>query len=125
MSQAPTVGPAAPDLSLWQDAIVARILSIAQPERIILFGSRARGDARSDSDLDLLVIMPSQEPRHQRSAPFYRVLASLPIEVEVVVYTPDEVAEWQMVRGAFVTTALREGYVLYERPGRPDTRLAA
>lgn len=97
------------------DEIVDRILSTERPERIILFGSRARGTARPDSDFDLLVIKESSEPRFRRSAPLYTRLADLPVEVEIMVYTPEEVSEWSSVPEAFVTTAVREGKVLYER----------
>ena len=97
--------------------IVRRIVETAQPEKIILFGSRARGDARSDSDFDVLVIQESDEPRYRRSAPLYVALADLPAEVEVMVYTPEEVEEWSQVPQAFVTTVVREGTTIYERPG--------
>lgn len=95
--------------------IVDRILDTEQPERIVLFGSRARGTERPNSDFDLLVIKKSKEPRYRRSARMYTVLASLPVEVEIMVYTPKEIAEWGAVPEAFVTTAIREGKVLYER----------
>jgi uncharacterized protein len=96
--------------------IVRRIRSVANPRKIVLFGSRARGEHRPDSDVDLLVIEDSPLPRHRRSIPLYAALADLPIDVdtEVVVYTPAEVAEWRGANAAFVTTALREGKVLYE-----------
>jgi len=96
--------------------IVRRIVQTAQPDKVILFGSRARGDARPDSDFDVLVIKESAEPRYRRSVPLYVALASVPAEVEVLVYTPAEVEEWSQVPQAFVTTALREGTTLYERP---------
>jgi predicted nucleotidyltransferase len=89
--------------------IVRRIIETAQPEKVILFGSQARGDARPDSDFDLLVIKQSDEPRQCRSVPLYVALADLPVEVEVMVYTPEEVEEWREVPQAFVTTAVREG----------------
>ena len=94
--------------------MVDRIRRTAGPERIILFGSRARKDARSDSDFDLLIIKQSRQPRHERSADIYTALADLPAEIEVMVYTPAEVHEWSNVAQAFVTTAMREGRVLYE-----------
>jgi len=99
--------------------IVRRIVKAAQPEKIILFGSRARGDARPDSDFDLLVIKHSQEPRYRRSVALYVALADLPAEVELMVYTPEEVEEWSQVPQAFVTTAVHEGIAVYERSGRP------
>jgi len=111
--------PTLPALSedLIQD-IVRRIVATAQPEKVILFGSRARGEARPDSDFDVLVIKESAEPRYRRSVPLYVALADVPAEVEVLVYTPEEVQEWSQVPQAFVTTAVREGRTLYERPRR-------
>ena len=101
----------------WLAEITARIRDALQPQRIILFGSRARGNARAGSDFDLLVIKESNQPRYRRAAPLYTALADLPVEVEVLVYTPEEVQEWSGVPEAFVTTALREGQGLYEREG--------
>jgi predicted nucleotidyltransferase len=92
-------------------------VEVAQPEKIILFGSRARGDARPDSDFDELVIKETNEPSYRRDAPLYVAVADLPVEVEILVYTPDEVAEWAQVPQAFITTATREGKTVYERKG--------
>jgi predicted nucleotidyltransferase len=95
--------------------MVRRIVGKAHPERIILFGSRARGDFHPKSDFDLLIIADSMEPRYKRSAPLYALLSDFPLEVDVVVYTPKEVDEWRDVPQSFVTTACREGVVIYER----------
>ena len=97
--------------------IVRRIVDTAQPEKVILFGSQARGTSRPDSDFDVLLIKQSDEPRYRRSAPLYVALADLPVEVEVMVYTPEEVGEWSEVPQAFITTAVREGTTIYERRG--------
>jgi predicted nucleotidyltransferase len=98
-----------------QEAIVHRILSVGAPHTIILFGSQARGDARSDSDLDLLIIEDSDLPRYKRSVPYLRALVGLFPAKDVVVWTPAEVQEWAAVPHAFITTALREGKILYAR----------
>ena len=111
-SETPEPREAQPMLS----EMVRRIREAADPERIILFGSRARGDAREDSDFDLLVVRESNEPRYRRSATLFSRLSDLPVEVEVVVYTPGEIAQWRNVPQAFITRAVREGKVLYERP---------
>jgi uncharacterized protein len=106
------------EVSMTEDVtqdIVRRIVERVQQEKIILFGSRARGDARSDSDFDVLVIKESDEPGYRRDAPLYAALADLPVEVDVLVYTPEEVADWALVPQAFVTTATREGKTIYER----------
>jgi len=97
--------------------IVRRIVETAQPEKVILFGSRARGDARPDSDFDVLVIKESDEPRYRRDAPLYVALAGLEVPVDVMVYTPEEIHEWSEVPLAFITTAVREGKVVYEKQG--------
>ena len=96
--------------------IVRRIVAAGRPQKIVLFGSRARGDHRPDSDIDLLVVRESDQPRHKRSVPLYAALGELPLEVntEIIVYTPQEVEEWRGASMAFVTTALREGKVIYE-----------
>ena len=96
--------------------IVRRIRAVANPKKIVLFGSRSRGDHRPGSDIDLMVIEDSPLPRHRRAISFNAALADLPLDVdtEVVVYTPAEVEEWRGADAAFVTTALREGTVLYE-----------
>jgi predicted nucleotidyltransferase len=96
------------------DEIVRRIVGVIQPEKVILFGSRARDEARPESDIDLLVIAKSTLPRYRRSAPLYGALSDILISMDILVYSPEEVKEWSDVRQAFVTTAIREGKVIYE-----------
>jgi uncharacterized protein len=95
------------------------IVDEVEPERIILFGSHARGDAGPDSDVDLLVI--EQEPfgkmrsRRREAALLWRVLARFPVSKDILVYSQKEAAEWKGSPGHVVAQALREGRVLYER----------
>jgi uncharacterized protein len=106
----------ADDVALMDD-IVRRILTVIHPHKIILFGSRARGEAGPNSDIDLLVIADSSEPRYRRSPPLYGVLSDIWIPMDIMVFTPEEVEDWKQVPQAFVTTAVREGKVLYEDKG--------
>ena len=94
---------------------VRRILAVGSPEKIVLFGSHARGDARPDSDLDLLIVEPSDAPRYKRPVPYLRALVGLFPSKDVVMWTPSEIKEWQQVPNAFITTVLREGRTLYAR----------
>lgn len=96
-------------------AMIQRILSVGVPQKIVLFGSRAKGTARPDSDLDLLIIEDSNLPRYARSARYRRALCGLFPAKDIVVWTPEEVLEWQAVPNAFISSALAEGKVLYER----------
>jgi predicted nucleotidyltransferase len=101
------------DSRLLRD-VVRRIRSVAEPQQVILFGSRARGGGHADSDLDLLIVMDTDLPRHKRPLPFYRALAGLGLAKDIVVYTPSEVEDWKTASCSLVATALREGRVLYE-----------
>jgi uncharacterized protein len=95
------------------DEVVRRVLQVGSPHKIVLFGSRARGDARPDSDLDLLILEDSELPGYKRSPRYYRALTGLFPEIDILVFTPEEVSEWSGVPNAFETVAMREGRVLY------------
>ncbi len=100
--------------STLSQEIVERIRATAEPEKIILFGSQARGEGNQDSDLDIFIVLDSDLPRYQRAVPFYQALSGLGWAKDIVVYTPAEVAEWQTASCSLVATVLREGQVLYE-----------
>jgi len=95
--------------------IVHRLVEAVDPDRIVLFGSRARGDSRPDSDLDLLIVKDSVEPRHRRVVPAYRALRGLGVPKDIVWYTPQELADWAGVVNHLVWRALNEGRLLYEK----------
>ena len=96
--------------------VVRRIVEVADPDKIILFGSHARGEAGNRSDLDILVIKESDVPRWERGGGIYHALRDIMVPMDILVYTEGEVYDWSQVRQAFVTTAVREGKVLYEQP---------
>ena len=97
------------------ETIVQRILEVTQPEKIILFGSYARGDATEHSDIDILIIQHSDLPRHKRATPIRLALLGLFPSKDIVVYTPEEVEDWKTASTSFIASVLREGRVLYER----------
>ena len=97
--------------------VVRRILTVGRPLKVVLFGSHARGEAGPDSDLDLLIVEErSDVPVHKRATPYRMALTGIHPRKDIVVYTPAEIQDWAQVALAFVSTVLREGRVLYERP---------
>jgi len=95
--------------------IVRRLVQAVDPDRIILFGSRARGDHRPDSDVDLLLIRQSTLPPHRRVIPAYKAMTGLLVPTDILWRTPEEVQDWSQVRNHVTARALREGRVLYEK----------
>ena len=102
------------------DRMARTIVDEVDPERVILFGSRARGDATENSDVDFLVV--ETEPfgadrcRLTEEASLYQALAGFDIDVDVLVRGRDEVDYWRDSLNNVVGRALREGRTLYERP---------
>lgn len=96
-------------------AMVRRIVEQFQPERVILFGSYARGEARADSDVDLLVVMPVRAPKHEEEIRIGVALHDFPFPKDIVISTPDEFAWRKEIVGTIEYPAVREGRVLYAR----------
>ena len=94
--------------------IISRIIEIAHPRRLILFGSAARGEMGADSDLDVLVVV--QGPIHRRalSGQIYRNLHGVGVPVDVIVVTEEDVLRYGGKIGTVLYPALREGLVVYE-----------
>ncbi len=90
------------------------LIEAANPERIILFGSYCRGDFTKDSDLDLLVIVPLVVDRIEEMARLRLVLRNIPMAIDVVVYSCEEVEERKHLRGTMLYHALHQGRVLHD-----------
>jgi len=100
------------------DAAVAILVREARPERMILFGSYARGDAGPDSDLDLLVVEREVRHPHAEIARLRHALSPLRIPVDLLVTDTKRLSSsWAHFPGSYLYDALREGRVLYAVDG--------
>ena len=93
---------------------VRRLVEAARPVRIILFGSRARGEAGTDSDLDLLVIERQVEDRFSEIVRLNAALGDLILPVDLLVIGEEAFDEWSETPGSVYYSAKREGKVVYE-----------
>ena len=94
--------------------VVTRLVEAFQPERVYLFGSRARGDWHADSNYDLMVIVPSSDlPPHHRARFAYRLLHGVAIPKDIVVWTREEFDRFLPVAASLPATVVREGRLLY------------
>jgi len=95
---------------------VRRIVEAADPDRIILFGSGARGGLHPGSDLDLLVIKGGEYDYHRTITEIHAALAKLETPVDVVLVTPEQADRYRDSFCLVIHPALKEGKVIYERP---------
>ena len=95
--------------------MVRRIVHHCNPDQIILFGSRARGTARADSDVDLLVVMPVEGSKRAKQVELRCILHDIRIPKDIIVVRPEELERRRDIVGTIVWPAVREGKVLYAR----------
>ena len=94
--------------------IIDRIVEGYDPERIIIFGSYARGDASPGSDLDVLVIKETPERETSRRIALSRLIGPRRLGVDLIAKTPDEVRYMLDRRSLFMHTIMDEGVVVHE-----------
>lgn len=97
------------------DDVIQRVVEVAQPERIILFGSAAQGRMSRNSDVDLLIIKDGSDPV-SLMARIYRRLHGVGVAVDAIVASPEDVERYKDAHALVFKPALCEGRVVYEAP---------
>jgi predicted nucleotidyltransferase len=102
------------------DEMVQTIVREIDPEQVYLFGSRARGDACADSDVDLLIVdykpFGHGHSRFQEINRVYQALSPFHVTTDVLLYSSEEFAKWQHSLNHVIGRCYREGKLLYARP---------
>ena len=104
-----------PDVTRQIAAMVRRIVRKFHPEKIILFGSYARGDAGPNSDVDLLVVMPVEGSKREKRLEIRRALRGCRRPFDIIVTGPEDFAWRKNVVGTIEWPADKEGKVVYVR----------
>lgn len=94
--------------------LIDRIAARIQPQKILVFGSYAKGTATNKSDLDIFIIKETELPKANRSDDLKTILSNFLIPVDVHIYTPEEVEEYGRENFSFVNSVLKSGKTVYE-----------
>lgn len=119
---APYAGPASgrpgsdPGLDIWLPQIVGRLVHALDPARIVLYGERARGEQRPDSDYELLVVLDEVDDRRAARLEVRRLLDDLPISKDVIVAVVGDIDDSDDPPSGALYWALVEGKAIYDRP---------
>ena len=100
--------------------ITARIVKRFHPEKVILFGSQARGNVTADSDVDLLVVMDFEGSKLNKMVEVRGVLNGINVPTDILITTPDDFAWRKDVVGTIEWPAFHEGKVVYARSATPS-----
>jgi predicted nucleotidyltransferase len=95
--------------------IIEKIAQNFFPEKIILFGSYADGNPGPDSDMDLMIIMDTDLPKYKRATPIRLLFNPTPCPMDILVYTPEEIDNWNGVTNHIITEVMEKGQVVYEK----------
>jgi|SRR3990172_11643089 len=101
------------DADMAIESLVAQVVEAVHPIRIVLFGSHARGDARTDSDIDLLIVMPDGTHRIDTAGLLYSKISGIGLDYDLVIATVGDLEKFGDKAGPIYKTALREGRTVY------------
>jgi uncharacterized protein len=94
--------------------VVRRVLAVAKPDRIILFGSAATGQMTRDSDIDLLIVEPTAENRHAESVAITDAIGDVHFPVDVKIISSERFEATKNIIGGIAYPAHKYGRILYE-----------
>jgi uncharacterized protein len=97
------------------DTLVRQIVARIQPQKVIIFGSYAKGTATIKSDLDICVIMETELPMANRTDDLKSMLSHILTPVDVHIYTPEEIEEYGKEQFSFINSVLKSGKVVFEK----------
>jgi uncharacterized protein len=97
------------------DRIIEQIVRVLDPEKIILFGSYARGEAGPDSDVDIAVIANTGRPRHDVLGAISWNLHDLHLAIDIILYSPERWRYFRQVWSSFPAIIEETGRTIYER----------
>jgi predicted nucleotidyltransferase len=95
------------------DNLVRRIVARIQPQKVIIFGSYAKGTATIKSDLDIFIIKETELPMANRTDDLKPMLAHALIPVDIHIYTPEEVEEFGKEQFSFINSILKSGKTVF------------
>lgn len=95
--------------------MVSRIVTQFNPEKIVLFGSHARGDGTADSDVDLLIVMPVEDSKRAKQLEIRAAVRDVHIPKDIIISRPEEFQWRKDIVGTIERPATREGQILYAR----------
>ncbi len=100
------------------DIMVNRIAKKFHPEKVVLFGSHARGSATIDSDIDLLIVMSALKNRRKTTIEIRKTLADIPASKDIIVASKQEIEQNNFSRNNIFHIALEEGKIVYDQKRR-------
>ncbi|MBM4136106.1 MAG: nucleotidyltransferase domain-containing protein [Nitrospirota bacterium] len=103
------------DIESYLKNIVDKIINNFNPDKIILFGSYAYGHPTVDSDMDIMIVMDTDEKPHKRAVSVRKVLKGIGIPKDIIVKTPEEFERFKDIVGTIVYPAAHKGRIIYER----------
>ncbi len=106
------------------EKLVQTIVSAYKPEKVLLFGSYAKGTATENSDVDLLLVKDTNLPPHKRTGEISALLKGILFPLDIIIYTRNEFEQQSNQKYTFLNNALTNSKVLYEHPRTNSTMVA-